>query len=146
MGTNSIEGITLTPLKRIHHPKGDIYHALKTSESSFIEFGEAYFSTIHFCSIKGWKKHQEMTLNLVVPVGSVRFVVYDDRVDSKTLGKFFDVTISKDNYCRLTVAPGLWMAFQGVNEGLNLLLNIASVEHRPEEAITRNLEEISYDW
>ena len=28
----SIEGLILTPLKKIHHPKGDIFHGLKKSD------------------------------------------------------------------------------------------------------------------
>lgn len=146
MGPTVIKGVLVTSLKRIHHPLGDIYHALKSSEPTFQKFGEAYFSTVHFNSIKGWKKHHEMVLNLVVPVGAVRFVVYDDRSGSETQGKFFDITISKDNYCRLTVEPGLWMAFQGAGEELNLLLNLASIEHNPKEATSIKLDEIKYEW
>lgn len=146
MGTTVIKGVTLTPLKRIHHPQGDVYHAMKSSEPSFSKFGEAYFSTVHSGNIKGWKKHHEMILNLVVPAGAVRFVVFDDRETSETKGKFFDVTLSKDNYCRLTVEPGLWMAFQGAGPDLNLLLNLASLEHNPAEATAIKLEEIKYEW
>lgn len=146
MGTQLIEGVTVTPLKRIHHPQGDIYHALKCSEPSFVQFGEAYFSSVIPNSTKGWKKHQVMTLNLVVPVGAIRFVVYDDRIGSATKGTFFDITLSNENYARLTVAPGLWMAFQGAGPELNLLLNLASIEHNPQEAVSVPLDEIKYDW
>lgn len=146
MGNAVIRGVMVTPLKRIHHPLGDVYHALKSSESSFEKFGEAYFSTVNPGSIKGWKRHSQMTLNLVVPVGAIRFVVYDDREISETKGQFFDITLSAQNYSRLTVSPGLWMAFQGRDEGLNLLLNLASIEHNPEEATSLMLEEIKYEW
>ena len=61
-----MDGIILTPLQQITHPKGDIFHAMKVSDDGFIGFGEAYFSTINKDVIKGWKKHTEMTLNLVV--------------------------------------------------------------------------------
>jgi len=141
-----IEGLTLTPLKKIEHPKGDIYHALKCSENSFSLFGEAYFSTVIHDEIKGWKKHSKMVLNLVVPVGSIKFVVYDDRENSKSHGEFFQVIVSKDNYCRLTVPSGVWMAFQGQGTELNLLLNIASIEHDPYEAQTESIEYLNYNW
>lgn len=146
MGTALIEGVTLTPLKRIHHPQGDVYHAMKASEATFDKFGEAYFSTVISGQIKGWKQHTEMILNLVVPAGAIRFVVYDDRASSSTKGQFFDVTLSKDNYQRLTVAPGLWMAFQGAGTDFNLLLNLASLEHNPSEATSVTLDKINYDW
>ena len=73
-----MDGIILTPLKQIHHPKGDIYHAMKKSDIGFENFGEAYFSTIIKNDIKGWKKHTKMTLNLIVPSGEIEFVIYDE--------------------------------------------------------------------
>ena len=42
-----VEGVLLTPLKRIHHPKGDVFHGMKKSDAGFSGFGEAYFSTIN---------------------------------------------------------------------------------------------------
>jgi dTDP-4-dehydrorhamnose 3,5-epimerase len=141
-----IEGVQITLLKRILHEKGDIYHAMKQSEDSFTSFGEAYFSSVHLNDIKGWKKHTKMVLNLVVPVGSVRFALFDDRSDSITNGELLDVTASSDNYIRLTVPAGIWVAFQGVGKDLNLLLNMASIEHDPLESISASLNSIPFRW
>jgi dTDP-4-dehydrorhamnose 3,5-epimerase len=141
-----IDGVVITPLKRILHEKGDIYHAMKKSETSFFSFGEAYFSSVNCNDIKGWKKHSKMVLNLVVPVGSVRFVLFDDRKESITNGNYIDVTVSSDNYIRLTIPPGLWVAFQGIGKKLNLLLNIASIEHDPSESVTAPLNSIFFRW
>lgn len=135
-----MDGVILTPLKQIHHPKGDIFHAMKKSDLGFDGFGEAYFSTINQDDIKGWKKHTGMTLNLVVIVGEIKFVVYDE-----VTKEFFSVTLSQNNYQRLTVKPNLWMAFQGIGE-YNILLNLASIEHDPNEAINIGIEDIKYDW
>lgn len=141
-----MDGITLQPLKQISNSKGDIFHALKKSDQSFCEFGEAYFTNIYFGQIKGWKKHTEMVLNLVVPIGDIEFTIYDDREKSTTKGQFFNVTLSQGNYQRLTVEPGLWMAFKGQSKDMNLLLNIANIEHDPNESENRDLEAISYAW
>jgi len=132
--------LILTPLKQIHNPKGDIFHAMKKTDIGFDGFGEAYFSTINQNDIKGWKKHTKMTLNLVVPVGAIEFVVYDE--DKKD---FFCVILSQKNYQRLTVKAGLWMAFRGIDKN-NMLLNLASIEHDPNEALSIELEEIKYEW
>lgn len=135
-----MDGVILTPLKQIHHPKGDIFHAMKQSDIGFDGFGEAYFSTINQNDIKGWKKHTKMTLNLVAPVGEIEFVVYDENTK-----EFFSVKLSQNNYQRLTVMPNLWMAFRGIGE-YNMLLNLASVKHDPNEAINIDLSEIKYEW
>lgn len=135
-----MDRVILTPLKQISNPKGDIFHAMKKSDVGYDGFGEAYFSTIKQDNIKGWKKHTKMTLNLVVPVGEIEFVVYDE--NSK---EFFSVKLSQNNYQRLTVKPNLWMAFRGIGE-YNMLLNLASIEHDPNEAINISIEEIMYGW
>lgn len=146
MGEKNLKGVTLTPLKKIAHPSGDVLHGLKSSEATFSQFGEAYFSTVKKNLIKGWKKHTRMTLNLIVPVGEIRFVLYDDRIDSETKGQFFEISLSQNNYQRLTVEPNIWMAFQGRDNNLNLLLNIANIEHDPSESLTKELEQITYEW
>ncbi|MDX9744254.1 MAG: WxcM-like domain-containing protein [Arcobacteraceae bacterium] len=135
-----MDGVILTPLKQIHHPKGDIFHGMKKSDIGYDGFGEAYFSTIHRDDIKGWKKHTKMTLNLIVPFGEIEFVVYDEGTK-----EFFNVKLSHQNYQRLTVKVGLWMAFRGIGE-YNMLLNLASIEHDPSEAINIDLKEIKYEW
>lgn len=135
-----MDGIVLTPLKRISHPKGDILHVMKKSDKGFDGFGEAYFSTINKNDIKGWKKHTEMTLNLVVPIGEIEFVIYDE-----INKQFFNIKLSEDNYQRLTIKPNYWLAFRGINNH-NILLNLASLEHNPNESITKTLESIEYDW
>jgi dTDP-4-dehydrorhamnose 3,5-epimerase len=135
-----MDGVILTPLKQIYHPKGDIYHAMKKSDVGFNGFGEAYFSTIHQHDIKGWKKHTEMTLNLVVPIGEIEFVIYNEL--SK---EFATVFLSHQNYQRLTISPGLWVAFEGI-KGSNMLLNLTNIEHDPNEAVNIQLDEINYIW
>lgn len=132
--------ITLTPLKIIPTNKGDILRGLKKSEESFTEFGEAYFSFVHKNLIKGWKKHTKMVLNLIVPIGEIEFIIFNEKNC-----EFKSIVLSKNNYQRLTIEPGLWVAFRGLSEE-NLLLNIASIEHNPKESITCELEEIYYEW
>lgn len=143
----TVDGVLITLLKRIYHPQGDVFHGMKKSDPGFLGFGEAYFSTIHTDNVKPWKKHLEMTLNFVVPVGEIRFVIYDDREDSLTKHNFFDVTLGENNYQRITIPPGVWVAFQGIGSKLNLLLNLANLEHDPNE-IERmeNLSDIEYKW
>lgn len=141
-----LDNVQLTPLKIIPNSKGDIMHGLKVSSPGYVSFGEAYFSHVNFGEIKGWKKHHLMTLNLVVPVGEVKFVLYDSRAGINTLGHFFETILSKENYQRLTVPPGVWMAFQGIGRMENLVLNLASIEHNPDEAETKDLTSIDYLW
>lgn len=131
----------LTPLRRMPTPKGDVLHALKANDPGFDGFGEAYFSQVLSGSVKGWKRHSRMVLNLVCIVGAVRVVVYHDEQ------RVQDVILSPDDYStyqRLTILPGCYVGFAGVADGTSTLLNIASIPHDPTEADTRSLE--AFEW
>ncbi len=141
-----INDLYLTPLKKIDTPGGDVLRALKKSEKNFSGFGEAYFSVIKYGAKKGWKKHKKMISNIIVPFGEVRFVLFDDRQGSTSYGNFVDVTLSPANYKRLCIPPLLWMAFQGVGKTDSILLNVANIEHQPDESESKSLGEINYNW
>ena len=133
-----MDGVLITPQKIISNPKGDIMHALKAGDVGYDGFGEAYFSKIKKNEIKGWKKHNLMTLNILVPVGQINFVIYDGL-------KFFNVVLSENNYARLTIKPKLWVAFQGLGQS-NMLVNLASEVHDPKESENLSLDEIDFNW
>jgi len=142
----NIEGLLITPTKIISTLGGDVFHAMKKSDLGYAGFGEAYFSTIEPNAIKAWKRHREMTLNLLVPIGEVRFVIHDDRPYSLTQGIFQQVTLSRENYKRLTIPPLVWVGFQGMGVERAMLLNIADIQHDPIEMDRKSLEDIPYNW
>ena len=71
-------GAVLTPLERIETSGGEVLKALRSDEPGFSGVEEAYFSRVDSGCIRAWKCHSEMTVNVVVPVGHVRFVVVAD--------------------------------------------------------------------
>jgi len=129
-----LAGMQLTPLRRIESSGGVVMHGLKCSEASFQGFGEAYFTTVGKGQVKAWKRHRRMISNLVVPVGEIKLKLLDDRHGSSTFAQWFEVILGMANYQRLTVPPGLWFGFEGLADGLNLMLNLASIEHDPDES------------
>lgn len=146
MGNRQIDGVITTPLRIISHPKGDILHGIKKNDPGFVGFGEAYFSTVSMNEIKAWKKHLRMTVNLMVPEGIVKFVVFDKRDSSPTFGVFNEFVISKDNYFRLTIPANVWFGFVGLGANLNLIMNVASIPHDPDEVERMEPQEIKFNW
>jgi dTDP-4-dehydrorhamnose 3,5-epimerase len=138
-----IDGVELTPLKIIEVKDGNVLHALKKSDIGFEGFGEAYFSNVESGQIKGWKRHREMTLNLICPVGKIKFVLCDDRNGKNVFEEFI---ISLEDYSRLTVPPMIWFGFAGLSEENSMLLNIANILHNDAEIDRKDLKEIDYNW
>ncbi len=147
MSDCNVDGVIITPQKIVDVEDGDVFHAMKSTDSEYSGFGEAYFSSIQYGAIKAWKRHKKMILNIVVPVGEIRFVIFDDR-NPLNPGMYQQVNLSRDNYCRLTVPPMVWMGFQGVsrNKSESMLLNIASIPHNPNESDRKVIDEIEFDW
>ena len=117
-------------------------HGLKKSDNGFNGFGEVYFSWVEQGAIKAWKCHQHMTLNLVVPVGEVNFVFH--LMNKKNI--FRTEIIGEERYVRLTVPPGIWFGFRGRGSGQSLLMNLADMDHDPDEILRETTSEFIYNW
>ncbi len=137
----SLSDVLVTTLNRIQTTGGDVLHAMKDSDVGFSGFGEAYFSWIFCGAVKAWKRHMRMTMNLVVPVGQVRFVFWDAEAAS-----FREEEIGSARYVRLTVPPGIWFGFQGLAESQSLVLNLGSIPHDPDEVERLPQDGIQYTW
>jgi dTDP-4-dehydrorhamnose 3,5-epimerase len=141
MGAIGLDGIQVIPLARIATAGGDVMHAMKQTDAGYAGFGEAYFSWVDAGAVKAWKRHNRMTMNIVVPFGQVRFVFC-----AGVGTRFREEVIGGDRYARLTVPPGIWFGFQGLVGPSSLLLNLASIPHDPTESERCGLSELQYDW
>jgi dTDP-4-dehydrorhamnose 3,5-epimerase len=119
---------------------GDVLHAMKCTDTGYAGFGEAYFSLVSMGAVKAWKLHTQMTMNIIVPVGRVRFVFHLRATDEYRVEE-----LGEDRYARLTVPPGIWFGFQGL-AAHNLLLNIANIPHDPAEVQRLAISEIKFGW
>jgi dTDP-4-dehydrorhamnose 3,5-epimerase len=137
--------ILVTPLRKIETAGGDVLHAMKRTDAGYTGFGEAYFSWVSAGAIKAWKRHTQMVMNLVVPVGQVRFVFRC--IDAVTGEEEFRVeVIGVNTYARITVPPGIWFGFQGLSAPQSLVLNIANISHDPNEVERLAQTDINYKW
>ena len=60
--------------------------------------------------------------------------------------QFRTENIGEDRYARLTVPPGIWFGFQGEATGKSLLMNVANIEHDPDEILRKPVSDFSYKW
>jgi len=143
-----IDGVVVTPLKQIADERGKVMHMLRATDPHFCSFGEIYFSSVNPGVVKAWHIHKRMVLNYAVPVGKIKFVLYDDRLNSRTLGRFDEYLLGPDNYCLVTVPPLVWNGFQGLGPETALVANCASIPHDPDEIerATASDSRIPYKW
>ena len=70
-----LEDVHVTPLKTFTTTGGQVMRGVRKNDIGVSTFGEAYFTSIDMNTIRGWKLHKLMVSNLIVPVGSVKFVL-----------------------------------------------------------------------
>lgn len=124
-----IDGVQVVPLRRIPDERGTVMHMLRASDPHFTGFGEIYFSTIYPGVVKGWHRHQEMTLRYACVSGRIKLVLYDDRTDSSTRGTLMELFLGPDDYSLVIVPPQVWNGFKGMSDPLAIVANCASHPH-----------------
>ena len=128
-----IHDLIIKPLRQITDQRGKIMHMLRSDSKLFEAFGEIYFSTVNPGAIKAWKLHQDMTLNLAVPCGKIKLILYDVRHDSPCKGMIQEILTGEDNYCLVKIPPGIWSGFQGISRKVSIAANCATLPHNPDE-------------
>ena len=115
---------------------GNVFRIMKKSDFEEFNFQEAYFSSIDFNFIKGWKMQLKMSSNICVPIGNVKFTFV-----SQDFKKHKTFLIGEDNYGIMTIPPKVWYSFKGISEKTSLILNIANSEHDVNDIKKINLDE-----
>jgi dTDP-4-dehydrorhamnose 3,5-epimerase len=131
-------------LKKFPADNGEVLQALKSEENGYQGFGEVYFSWINKGSIKAWKMHSKMIMNLIVPIGQVKFVFFvENGTDDR---EFRIIEIGENNYQRLTVPAGIWFGFKGLGKSNSLICNISNIVHSESEVIRKDANIINFNW
>lgn len=135
------DDVLLTQLDRITLPEGDVLHGIKNGDPGFSDLGEVYFSFVLPGAVKGWKRHKSAVLNLLVPLGEVRFVFFSSNSNQLTTE-----IVGVSRYVRVTIPSGIWFGFQGLSDSASLIVSLASEAHNPLEVERMELEAIEFDW
>ncbi len=143
-----IQGVFIHPLKQIPDERGKIMHMLRVDDEYFEKFGEIYFSVVYPGVIKGWHIHTEMTLNYAVVHGTIKLVLYDDRMESSTRGELMEIFLGEANYSLVKIPPNIWNGFKGIGTIPAIVANCSTISHRPDEIQRMDPFEnhIPYNW
>jgi len=148
-GQSSIDGVLVTGLRQVVDERGAVLHHMRSDAPEFTTFGECYFSEMIPGAVKAWKCHREQTQHLAVPIGRVRFVIYDDRELSPTNGSLEVVELGRpDHYNRLRIPKGLWYGFTCLSDQPALIANCTDEPHDPTDTELRAEHDprIPYHW
>lgn len=149
MGDELIKGLSITKLTQIIDERGAVMHFLKANSANLKDFGEVYFSKVNGGIVKGWKLHTKAYQNICVPVGQVKFILFDNRLDSETYGRINEFLLDdSSNYYLLSFPPNLWYSFKSLNSNFSILANLSTEIHDPTESLQMPLDNdiIEFRW
>ncbi|MFQ5787671.1 MAG: dTDP-4-dehydrorhamnose 3,5-epimerase, partial [Thermodesulfobacteriota bacterium] len=128
--------------------RGKVMHMLRSDSTLFTKFGEIYFSVVNPGAVKAWKKHYKMTQHCAVPVGKIKLVLFDNRVNSSTYNKTEILDVGEDNYSLIKIPQLIWYGFKGVSSKPSLIVNCSDIPHDPGEIerLSTFDTKIPYDW
>ena len=141
-----IHDVKITPLKILSDSRGSVMHMMRNDSKIFESFGEIYFSTIFKNSIKAWHLHKESTLNYVCIKGAVKLVLFDERPESPTKGKYQEINLSPKNYFLVTIPPNIWNGFKGLYEPESIIANCLSLPHNEKEMVRKNHSDQKFNF
>lgn len=146
-GKSVIDGVVITPLRKIPDERGTIYHMLKSTDSHFQCFGEVYFSSVYYGVIKGWHWHREMTLNYACITGRIKLVLFDEREYSATRNTIMEIFLGADSYYLVTIPPEVWNGFKGMSQS-SIVANVCTHPHDPTRSrrLDPQQNHIPYNW
>ncbi len=143
-----IHDVKITPLRIIPDNRGKVMHMLRSDSEVFSRFGEIYFSTVFYKSIKAWHLHKESTLNYVCVSGEVKLVLFDDRENSPTKNQHQELILSPKNYFLVTIPPLIWNGFKGIGKNESIIANCLTIPHDEREMVRKDPSDkkFNYNW
>ena len=143
-----IEGVKITNLKKIEDYRGSVLPMLRSDSKVFQSFGEIYFSTIFNNSIKAWHLHKKAVLNYVCIKGKVKLVLFDDRNESGSYGKYSEYILTPNNYFLITIPPFIWNGFKGLGKSESIMANCINLPHDENEMVRKDHDDkyFKYNW
>lgn len=148
-----IAGALFQPLEVIPTAGGPVLRMLRPDSPLLPDFskgfGEIYFSEVLPGAVKAWKRHRRQTQHFAVPVGLLKIVLYDSRLDSPSKNALCQFLLGRpEHYGLLRIPVGVWYGFTAVGSGRALICNCADIAHDPTEGERLPLDDssIPYAW
>ena len=145
-----IKDVQVKNLKGLPDGRGMLMEILRSDESIFEKFGQAYITVVKPRVVKGWHYHKVQVDHFVGLQGKPKVVLYDPRKDSPTYGIINEFVIGLDNPLLIKIPTYVYHGFTAVGKESAMILNIPTeVYHykEPDEfRVSPFSEEIPYDW
>lgn len=145
-----IDGVVIKNLRVIPDERGRLCELLRCDEPLFQKFGQVYMTTAYPGVVKAWHYHRIQTDLFGAVAGMFKVVLFDDRVNSSTLGQTQEIFTGIHNPVLILVPKLVWHGFKNIGETEAVMINVPDEPYnyqKPDEYRRPwNDPEIPYDW
>ena len=90
--------------------------------------------------LSSYESASQLWVKFFADMNSVYDLLFiDDRSASPTRQHKLRLTMSYKKLCRLTVPPGVWVAFRCIGQEDGVLMNFADIPHDPSESLRQDI-------
>ncbi len=145
-----IQGVRVKALKVIPDERGRLMEMLRSDDEIFLQFGQAYMTTMFPGVTKAWHYHKLQTDHFVCVRGTIKLALYDEREDSPTKGVVNEFFLGDHGPQLVQIPHHVWHGFKNVGEGESIIVNIVThpydCAHPDEFRIDPHQNHIPYSW
>ncbi|MBC8167265.1 MAG: dTDP-4-dehydrorhamnose 3,5-epimerase family protein [Bryobacteraceae bacterium] len=146
----SIDGVLITPLKKVVNPRGHLTEVQRADDQHFPGFGQAYVTMTNPGVVKAWYRHHKQIDQIALIKGSLLLVLFDSRGESSTSQALAEIRTSDDSPLLVQIPTGIWHGFQALGSESVLLLHLNTIpfnfDHIDEDRIADDDSRIPYRW
>ncbi len=145
-----IAGVRVKELKVIPDQRGRLMEMLRADDELFVGFGQVYLTTTLPGVVKAWHLHRKQIDNVVCVSGMIRLGLYDDRMDSPTLGKVNEFYLGDYGPRLVQIPPGVYHGWKCISPGEALIINTVTEPYNHQDPDEYRLDphdnDIPFDW
>tara|TARA_B100000795_G_C22806749_1_gene445506 strand:+ start:11773 stop:12213 length:441 start_codon:yes stop_codon:yes gene_type:complete len=143
---DKIKGPQVHDLSIYNDERGSLLHILSSKNHPHFIFGECYGSETKPGVTKAWKRHENISQNLIVISGEIKLVIFDVRKESSSYNRPFVIQLSRENYKLVHIPKGLWYGFKCISEVDAMIINCIDKPYDSLESETEVIENLSFDY
>lgn len=131
-----IEGVKQIELKAHVDDRGYLIEILRASDEHFTKFGQVYLvGNFSRGTIRAFHKHNVLWDWFFISHGAAKFVLVDDRKESKTYKQTDVFVASSHNPSLIVVPPGVYHGWMSLEDDTQLISTASEVYNRekPDE-------------
>lgn len=133
-----IEGAKLVNLEPRVDDRGYLVEIIRATDGHFTKFGQVYFvGNFSKGTIRAFHKHSVLWDWFFISHGAAKFILVDDRKESKTFQNTEVFVISARNPSLLVVPPGVYHGWMSLEDDTQMISVASEVYNREKPDETR---------